>query len=166
VFLEPIALYPVRDLHESGDGLWCTRYEPAPRHVPIGTPRVWHAEARDVCIVTWANGLWMSLRAAQRLAREYGIRCRIIDLRWLAPLPIDAVAAHARDIGKVLLVDETRASGGVSEALVTGLIERGFDGALRRLAARDSFVPLGEAANLVLVQESDIERAALDLVRD
>ena len=34
---------------------------------------------------------------------------------------------------------------------------------LQRVAAHDSYVPLAAAANLVLVQEPDIERAALEL---
>jgi 2-oxoisovalerate dehydrogenase E1 component len=32
-----------------------------------------------------------------------------------------------------------------------------------RVSAEDSFVPLGDAANLVLVDEDQIERAARDL---
>jgi 2-oxoisovalerate dehydrogenase E1 component len=165
VYLEPIALYPVRDLHDPGDGKWCSTYNGEPAHVPIGKARVWHEDARDLLIVTWANGLWMSLRVAQRLERDHGIRARVLDLRWLAPLPREDVIAHARDIGRVLCVDETRASGGVSEAIFTLLVESSFTGQMRRLTACDSFVPLGEAANLVLVQERDIERAALELVR-
>ena len=35
---------------------------------------------------------------------------------------------------------------------------------LRRVAAADSYVPLAAAANLVLVQEPDIERAAREIV--
>ena len=65
----------------------------------------------------------------------------------------------------MLIVDETRATGGVSEGLVTALVEGGYRGPLKRVAARDSFVPLGDAANLVLVQESDIEAAAVALCR-
>ena len=34
VFLEPIALYHTRDLHEEGDELWLTA--PGPEHVPVG----------------------------------------------------------------------------------------------------------------------------------
>ncbi|MEM9876796.1 MAG: thiamine pyrophosphate-dependent enzyme [Myxococcota bacterium] len=161
-FLEPIALYPVRDLHEAGDQAWCDPYDPAPPHIPIGAPRIYHADADDLLIVTWANGLWMSLRVAARLRRE-GIACRVLDLRWLAPMPLDEVAEAARDVGKVLVVDETRRSGGVSEAIVTGLVERGFRGPLKRVTAHDTFVPLGPAADTVLVQEPDIHAAALAL---
>ena len=36
--------------------------------------------------LAFGNGLRLSLRAAARLSLE-GIRCRVMDLRWLAPLP-------------------------------------------------------------------------------
>jgi 2-oxoisovalerate dehydrogenase E1 component len=165
-FLEPIALYPVRDLHETGDGSWCTDYRADAEHVPIGEPRIYHPDADELLIVSWANGLWMSLRVAKRLREQHGIRARVLDLRWLAPLPEAELAAHAQAIGKVLVVDETRRSGGVSEAVFAALVDAGYHGPLTRVTARDCFVPLGDAANLVLVQEHDIEAAALALHQD
>jgi 2-oxoisovalerate dehydrogenase E1 component len=164
IFLEPIALYPVRDLHEKGDDLWCTAHEAQPAHVPIGSGRV-HGSGRDLLIVSWANGLYMSLRVAKRLAREHAIESRVLDLRWLAPLPIADLVREATAVGRVLLVDETRHSGAVSEALVAALVDAGFDGKLARVCSADSFIPLGDAANLVLVQEPDIEKAALELCK-
>ena len=127
-------------------------------HVPIGAGRLVR-EGDDVLIVTWANGLYLSLRAARRLAAS-GISCRVFDLRWLAPLPIDEVLAHADEVGRVLVVDETRHSGGVGEGVIAGLVEGGYAVALSRVAARDTFIPLGEAANLVLVSEDEIVDAA------
>jgi 2-oxoisovalerate dehydrogenase E1 component len=162
VFLEPIALYHTRDLFDAGDGVWTAPYQPpeawADHHVPIGSGRLVR-EGDDVLIVTWANGLFLSLRAARRLAAD-GISCRVYDLRWLAPLPIDEVLAHARDIGRVLVVDETRRSGGVGEGVIAGLVEGGYTGAISRVAAHDSFIPLADAANLVLVSEDDVVEAA------
>lgn len=165
VFLEPIALYHQRDLHDDGDGVWLSDYAAPDRwageHVPVGSGRLVR-DGDDVLIVTWANGLAMSLRAARRLA-GHGVSCRVFDLRWLAPMPIDEVLVHARDVGRVLVVDETRASGGVGEGVVAGLVDGGFSGRLRRVAAADSFIPLGDAANLVLVSVDEIVDAALDL---
>lgn len=163
VFLEPIALYHTRDLHESGDGGWTADYVAPERwsatHVAIGDGRV-ARPGDDLLIVTWANGLHLSLRAARRLAGN-GISCRVFDLRWLAPLPIEQVVQHADEVGRVLVVDETRHSGGVGEAVLAGLVEHGFRGEAHRVAARDTFIPLGDAANLVLVSEDDIVDAAL-----
>ena len=63
----------------------------------------------------------------------------------------------------MLVVDETRRSGGVSEAVVTAWSTRGTRG-LARVTSDDSFIPLGAAASLVLVSEQDVEDAALSLV--
>ncbi len=166
VFLEPIALYHTRDLHEPGDGVWTAPYEPPSRwaatHVPIGEGRLVR-EGDDVLIVSWANGLFLSLRAARRLAAR-GISCRVFDLRWLAPLPIEHLLAHATQVGRVVIVDETRHSGGVGEGVIAGLVEGGYSGALTRVAAVDTFIPLGDAANLVLVGEDDIVDAVESIV--
>ncbi len=160
VFLEPIALYMTRDLHSQGDGLWLTAYDPAPPHVPIAAPRV-YGEGRDLLIVTFANGLWMSLRVAKRLEERHGLHVRVLDLRWLNPLPAETLLAEAKRADRVLVVDETRRTGGVSEGVIASLVDGGYSGPLRRVTSADSFVPLGDAANLVLLQESEIEAAAL-----
>jgi 2-oxoisovalerate dehydrogenase E1 component len=166
VFLEPIALYHSRDLHGSGDEYWTAPYAPpaawAHEHVPIGSSVV-AREGDDVLIVTWGNGRYLSERVAHRLAAD-GIGCRILDVRWLAPLPVGEIVRHAEAIGRVLVVDETRRTGGVGEAIVAGLAEAGFGGAVRRVAGLDSFVPLGDASRLVLVSEDDIEAGARALL--
>ncbi len=159
MFLEPIALYMTRDLTTDGDGAWMSRYPAEDEHIPIGSGRV-YGDGADLTIVSWANGLWMSLRAAHRLERDHGLRCTVLDLRWINPLPL-ADLARVSTSGNVLVVDECRATGGVSEAVYTALIDQGYRGRLARVAGDDVYIPLGAAANLVLVQEEDIVRAAL-----
>ena len=155
------SLYHTADLYEPGDNGWLERYpgpqEWAGEHVAIGVPRV-HGDGGDILLVSWANGLYLSLRAARRLAAE-GIICRIVDLRWIAPLPIAEVARQAAAVRAVLVVDETRRTGGVGEGVVTGLVEQGYQGPLSLVASRDSFIPLGEAALKVLVSEEEIMTA-------
>ncbi len=166
VFLEPIALYHSRDLYEEGDGGWLAPYAAPPdwagAHVPLGAART-YGEGTDLTIVTFGNGVPMSLRVAQRLAAD-GIGARTVDLRWLAPLPVDDLVRAAGVTRRVLVVDETRRTGGVSEGVVTALVDAGFRGAVRRVASADSFIPLGAAAEHVLVAEADIEAAARRLV--
>jgi 2-oxoisovalerate dehydrogenase E1 component len=114
-------------------------------------------------VLTFGNGLRMSLRVARRLAAA-GVGVRVVDLRWLAPLPVADVVREASATGRCLIVDETRRSGGLSEALVAELLEGGYRGLLARINADDSYVPLGSAAELVLVSEADIEDAARHLL--
>ena len=168
VFLEPIALYHQRDMLKPGDDAWRAPY-PAPPlwgsfHAPIGRASVWGAGA-DLTIVSYGNGLRMSMRVAAELERD-GIDCRVVDLRWLAPLPVEDVFREAKATGRLLIVDENRRTGGVSESLVTGMLESGFDGRLVRVTARDSVVPVGSAAEHVLVTEKQIIKTARALCQD
>jgi 2-oxoisovalerate dehydrogenase E1 component len=161
VYLEPIALYHERDI-EDGDGAMVAPYvasdaddEPfRPRTVRNGT---------DLLMITFGNGVRMSLRAAGRLAGE-GIDCEILDLQYLSPLPEEALLARARSHRKVLVVDETRRSGGVGQAVMAALLDGGFAGDVARVSSTDSFIPLGPAAAQVLLAQSDIETAARTLV--
>ncbi|WP_211481460.1 thiamine pyrophosphate-dependent enzyme [Actinopolyspora xinjiangensis] len=163
VFLEPIALYHTRDLHESGDGGWTAAYPDGDSgHVPLGSACE-YVYGSDLTLVTSGNGLAMGLRVARRL-RQRGVGVRVLDLRWLAPLPRHQLWLAAEATGRVLVADETRASGGISERVVTALIDAGFTGPMRRVSSADSFIPLGEAAHHVLLDEESIERTALAML--
>jgi len=161
VFLEPIALYHTRDLHDEGDDGWLAAYPEA--GVQIGRART-YGDGTDLTILTFGNGLRMSLRVARRL-RSLGISARVVDLRWLAPLPVDDMIREAGATGRVLIVDETRATGGVGEGVLAELLEHGYTGVVERVASKDSFIPLGDAALEVLLSEDTIEAAALKLAR-
>lgn len=161
VIVEPIALYHHRDLYESGDDGWLAPAT-APWHVPIGRART-YGDGTDLTIVTFGNGVPMSLRVARRLAAR-GVDARVLDLRWLAPLPHDDLLHHAEITGRVLVADETRRSGGVAESVYAALLDAGFTGRMSRVTSADSFVPLGPAASTVLLDEPAIEAAAVDLV--
>jgi len=167
-FLEPIALYGTRDLHTTGDGGWLARYAPPHAwgdvHVPVGRARVdLLGSGADLTIITFGNGVRMSLRVAARMAAA-GVGTRVVDLRWLSPLPVADIVREAAATGRVLIVDETRRSGGVGEGVLAALVDAGFIGAARRTAALDSFVPLGPAANHVLVSEDSIIAGARALL--
>ena len=157
VVVEPIALYHSRDLHEPGDGRWTAPYE---IHRPGRRGPRAHGDGADLLVVTFGNGVPMTLRARGRP----GSTPRVLDLRWLSPLPADELAAYAAGFDAVLVVDETRRSGGVGEGIVATLVDRGYDGRLARVAGADSYVPLGPASRLVLVTEEEIEEAALELI--
>jgi 2-oxoisovalerate dehydrogenase E1 component len=167
VFLEPIALYHSRDLHGDGDNGWLAPYaapdEWARDHINVGSARVL-GEGNHLTIITFGNGVRMSVRVAARLA-AHGIGARVVDLRWLAPLPVADIIREACATDRVLVVDETRRSGGVGEAVLAALVDAGFEGVARRAASADSYIPLGNAAGLLLVSEEAVEEGARSLLR-
>jgi 2-oxoisovalerate dehydrogenase E1 component len=168
-FLEPIALYMARDLYEPGDGGWLCSYPPPTEAIPLGQARIYRpldagGPSDHLTILTFGNGVPMALRAARRLQSEHGLRARVVDLRWLGPLNHDVIVEQSLATGRVLVVDEGRFSGGVSEAILALLMERcGGRVAAARVVGRDTYIPLGPAANLVLPSEQDILSAAARL---
>jgi 2-oxoisovalerate dehydrogenase E1 component len=168
-FLEPIALYHEKDLHEEGDGGWLTDYPPPGEALLPGEVGVYPEDPSlegisPLLILSYANGLRMSLQVQRDVQRDLGAPVRVVDLRWLNPLPLEAVDAHAGEAAAVLVVDECRTTGGgIAGDLVSHLAERGYPRPIGSVRAADSFVPLGPAANTVLVGREDI-RAGLELL--
>lgn len=163
IFLEPIALYMTKDLHEDKDGEWLCEYPSFDEHIPVGQGTT-HGNGNDVTIISYANGYWMSRRVAERLKHE-GIECRVVDIRWLNPLPEDLIIEEAKATGRVLIVDECRRTGGMAEPIMALLAESTSGLTIRRVTGMDTYIPLGDAANLVLVQEDDIESAVRNLMQ-
>ena len=163
VFVEPIALYMTRDLHAEGDGLWTAPYNPPGSHeIRLGEIGV-AGYGTDLAIVSYANGYYLSLQA-QRLLAERGIAARVIDLRWLAPLAEDALLEAIAPCSRVLIVDECRITGSQSEALMALFAERAPDKTVARIAATDSFIPLGKGATHTLPSRDSIIAAAKELL--
>ncbi len=166
VMVEPIALYMTRDLHEPGDGLWTADYIAPAKATPIGMGEIGqHGIGKDICILTYGNGYYLSRQAEKLLSDDHGIKARVIDIRWLAPLPEEAILAAVKDCASVLIVDECRTTGSQSEALMALMAEK-VDPSTKvaRLAADDSFIPLGRAATVTLPSAESILQKALDLV--
>ncbi len=161
VFLEPIALYQTKDLAVAGDGAWLGAYPDPDRRVALGEVGV-TGDGADLAIVTYGNGHHLSLQAAERLG-AVGVGTRVIDLRWLAPLPEAALLAALDAVSHVLIVDECRRTGGQAEALMALMAERGV-GSFARHTAEDSFIATGPAYGATLPSVESILTAATALV--
>jgi len=162
-FLEPIALYMSKDLHARDDGLWMFPYPAAGEALDTWKARVYHPEATDLLIVTFGNGVPMSLRVARALRNDYEINVRVLDLRWIKPMDHEAIKQHADACEAVVVFDEGRPDGGVGEAVMTILAESALlpSSALRRVTGADCYIPLADAANLILASEQELAAACL-----
>lgn len=163
IFLEPIALYSVRDLHEEKDGAWMTTYPDRSRTIRIGEVGI-EGTGTDLAIVSFANGYYLSCQAARRL-EEKGHKVRVIDLRWLSPLPEEALLSAIAECATVLIVDETRESGGVSEGLIA-LLSGKVSAPVRRIASADSFIATGPAYAVTMPSADDIFWAAKRIMEE
>lgn len=93
--------------------------------VPIGKSDV-KREGSDVTIVTYSQGLQVSLQAAEQLAKE-GIEAEIIDLRSLRPLDMEPIMESFRKTFKAVIVEEGYRSYGIGAEIAARLQEEAFD---------------------------------------
>ncbi len=161
VFLEPIALYPMRDLHGEGDKGWMHRYPSPDKRIPLGQVGV-AGRGTDLAIVTYGNGFYLSQQAAKVLKGK-GVKLRVIDMRWLAPLPKEELLKQTKACGAVLIVDECRDTGSQSEGLMALFAEEGREN-IARVTATDCFIATGPAYGATLPTAEGITQAALELL--
>ena len=158
VFIEPIALYPMRDLHKEKDGGWMTLYPAPGKSIGLGEVGL-HGSGTDLAIVTYANGCYLSRKAEPQLARA-GVKTRIIDMRWLAPLPAASLLKAVKGCKRLLIVDECRHTGGQAEALMAFFTEQTAI-PVSRITAGDSFIATGPAYAATMPSVETIVAAAL-----
>ncbi|MGL5741767.1 MAG: dehydrogenase E1 component subunit alpha/beta [Legionella sp.] len=165
VFLEPIALYMTKDLHAPGDNGWLLNYPAPDTSIALGEVGVFGDGA--TVILTYANGYYLSRQAAKELQEKHNIPVKIVDLRWLSPLPAEAILKEVAMAKQVLIVDEGRKSGSVSEGLMTLLLEEASSNLkIKRITGKDCFIPLGNAWQYLLPSKESILEAVIALQSD
>jgi pyruvate dehydrogenase E1 component beta subunit len=115
VFLEPKRRYWAR---EPGD----------PDHIgaPIGRARL--ARGGDGCaIVAYGAMVTTALEAADVLEREHGVNARVVDLRSIVPLDVDALRDAARETGRIVVAHEAPLTLGVGAEIAARIMEEAFD---------------------------------------
>jgi 2-oxoisovalerate dehydrogenase E1 component len=166
IFIEPIALYMTKDLYEEGDAHWLSAYPEPKEKIAFNEIGV-YGKGKDLVIITYGNGYYLSRQAEKELKEKYQIKIKIIDLRWLSPLPEKEILKEIKNYQQILIVDECRKTGSLSEALVTLLVENINPlPNIKRITGEDSFIPLGEAWKYVLPSKEDIVKAVRKMVVD
>ena len=119
----------------------------------LSTARV-ARDGNDLAIFTYGATVPLSIAAADRLAQERGIESRVIDLRSLYPLDQDAIARHASECGRALVVHEAPRTAGLGAEVSSIIHERsmldleapvgrvtGYDVPFPQFANEDDYLP-------------------------
>src|ERR1700686_3776927 len=117
--------------------------------VPLGKARI-AREGREISVITYAAMLYTALEAAEILSKE-GIEIEVLDLRTVAPLDREAIAATVKKTNKVIILHEHMRTGGLAGEIAAIINEEAFDdldGPIVRLTSPKSQVqfspPRGE----------------------
>lgn len=117
MFIEPVPLYTspkVRDEVPEDDYT-----------VPIGVSDL-KREGSDVTIVTYGEGLHVSLDAAEALAKE-GVEAEVVDLRTLQPLDMSVAVKSFKKTFKAVVVEFGHQTYGIGAEIVARIQEEAFD---------------------------------------
>lgn len=169
IFLEPIALYMVKDKYVEADNQFLVNYSPPGidqiRFREIGI----EGQGLDLAIISYGNGHYLSKQAVQELEVKHKVKCRLVDLRWLAPLNPEALLKAVATCSAILIVDECRETGSLSEQLMTMLVEckvkAVLTGRIGRVTAMNSFIPIGNAWQYLLPSKQSIIEKALTVLQ-
>ncbi|MEO1733010.1 MAG: transketolase C-terminal domain-containing protein, partial [Pseudomonadota bacterium] len=162
VIVEPIAQYTMRDLLAPGDGQWMCAHPDRGSGAPLGEVAV-RGTGTDIAIVTYGNGVHLGCQVMADL-KEQGISARVVDLRWLAPLPKSALLQATADCTHLLIVDECRRTGAQGFEIATLFYAAGRT-SVGIETAQDSFIATGPAYGATLPSRSGIRDAALRQIK-
>ena len=119
--------------------------------VPFGKSRV-ARQGKDVTIVSYSRMLQLSLAAAEKLSKEEGIECEVIDLRSIRPLDMDPVYASVAKTHRAVVAQEQWKLYGAGAEIAASITENMFDeldAPVARVTGED--VPMPYARNLELL---------------
>lgn len=120
----------------------------------------------DLALVATGGCVAAALEARETLANE-GVQARVLNVHTLKPLDQEAIAAAARETGRVVTVEEHSILGGLGGAVAEVLAELGA-GRLARVGVRDVFcteiAPYPELLRIHGIDAGGIVRAAQGLL--
>ena len=91
--------------------------------VPIGKARVVQ-EGYDISVISYGAMVSVAMKAAQQLSKELGASVEVLDLRTIAPLDEEAIAASVTKTGRAVVVHEGARAGGVASEVIAVINER------------------------------------------
>ena len=120
--------------------------------LPLGVSRTVR-EGDDVAILAFGDMVARSVAAAEILEGQ-GISARVVDMRWVKPLDVNAIADAAKT-KLIVTVEDGIVAGGAGEGVVAELAAQGLSARIIQLGIDDCFVAGGSVDELLATLELD-----------
>ncbi len=136
------------------------------KEISIGKAEVLR-EGEDLLILAIGNMVYPSLEAAERLA-EQGLSVAVVNARFAKPIDEELIVSLAKQIGRVVTVEENTLLGGFGSAVLETLAEYGVQVPVKRIGLPDIFIEHGDPALLrekYGLTPEGIYQKALELLR-
>ncbi|MDP7305501.1 MAG: transketolase C-terminal domain-containing protein, partial [Pirellulaceae bacterium] len=127
--------------------------------IPFGEAEVVR-EGKDVTIITLAEMVHESLKAAEAMAKD-GVECEVIDLRTTSPLDEETLLDSVALTGRVVVVDEANPRCSIATDISALIAQNAFDALkapIKMVTAPHTPVPFAD--NLEDLYKPDAEKIA------
>ena len=154
----PVLFFEHKALYRSVRGMVSENYY----HLPLGKANVL-TRGEEVTIITYGAGVHWALELDEALKNK----CRIVDLRCLMPLDKETIIRAVKATGKVLLLQEDSAFGGIGSDLSAMIAETCFeylDAPIRRVASLETPIPFAAALETQYLAKSRLVRTLKELL--
>ena len=126
---------------------------------------VGYGNGKALTIITYGNGLYLSIQAKKEIEKKINKKIQIIDLCWLSDVNFEEIIKSIGSCKKVLIVDECRRTGCHGEHILAQLSSiMSNETRVILHAAEDCFIPIGEAAKITLPSKNSIIKQAISLL--
>ncbi len=150
MFLEPLRGYrAIRDEVPLGEHL-----------VPFGQARQ-VTEGDDIVVFAWSYMVDVCRRAAEEVAGD-GIGARVVDLRTLVPLDLDAIVTAVEKCGRVVVAQEAPETNGFASEIIALVNEHAFwslEAPVARVSGYDAPYPVGQLEDRYIPDQGRVAAA-------
>ncbi len=134
LFLEPLRGYRmIRDEVPEGEHL-----------VPLGKART-VVEGDDIVLIAWSYMVEVARKVAVELEKE-GVGARVLDLRTIVPLDVDAIREAVEECGRAVVVQEAPETCGFASEIIATINDEAFyslEAPVARVSGWDVPYPVG-----------------------
>ncbi|MEC7746959.1 MAG: 1-deoxy-D-xylulose-5-phosphate synthase, partial [Candidatus Neomarinimicrobiota bacterium] len=121
--------------------------------IPVGS---WEIEQHgsDIAILAVGIMVYTALEAALQL-KSLGISCEVVNCRFIKPMDTSYLESMRKKFTKVITLEEGTIIGGFGDGVTSWLLNRGFNGKLKKLGLPDSFVEHGSRDEILSMLKLD-----------
>jgi 1-deoxy-D-xylulose-5-phosphate synthase len=129
---------PIAMRYPRGSGYGVPLMEEGWEAIPIGTAEVLR-QGDDLLLLGYGSMVYPALQTAEILS-EHGIKATVVNARFVKPLDTSLILPLARQIGKVVTLEEGCLMGGFGSAVAEALLDADINVPVFRLGVPDQLV--------------------------
>lgn len=112
------------------------------------TPFISVCDGGDILFIV-VGTLLSNVMEAVKAAKEIGVDCAVICLRFVKPLPIDKLLEEIKKYSRVIVVEENISNGSIAQELSLSMLKNSIFVQMEEICIPDRFIPHGSRKSIL-----------------